>query len=588
MIPEEAKEDIRSRLAIEDVIGEYVPLKRAGRSWKGLSPFAQEKTPSFFVSPDKQIWHDFSSNKGGDIFSFVMEVEGLDFRGALEMLARKAGVDLSVYQTTGKGYTQKKQQLFAICETATIFYQRMLINTPVAIDYVSKKRQLTREIVLDFRIGYAPGSGKALIEHLQARGFSLQEIRDAGLVSSRGSDMFRDRMMVPLSDGQGRIVGFTARLLADVKNAPKYINTPQTLLYDKGRQAFGLYQAKEAIRTRDSVVIVEGNLDVVSSHQAGIKNVVAAAGTALTEHHLKALSRLTQHISLCFDGDKAGLAATERAISIAQGMDIELGVINLPDTAKDPDELIKQNAQLWEANVLSPIPAVEWIIQQYSYRYDATTPEGARKISTKALEVIGLLRDPVEKEQYIKKLATTLGVSHEAIKDKLYDVKKSTDRTEQAPLKQPKIPSTSSQDPDVDQDYMLGLAVFDPATHDALRHLKVEDVSGESRKILLGYILSHLGEPIKEPYPIQLRKIETYVKMVLFKAETWSEMITMPNITAVATELVRNIKEQQKDKMKASLDEQLFEARQSRDENKEREILTRINQLIKERKRASK
>ncbi|EDK72868.1 DNA primase [candidate division TM7 genomosp. GTL1] len=369
---QDAKEDVRSRLNIEDVIAEYVPLKRAGRNFKGLSPFTQEKTPSFFVSPDKHIWHDFSSNKGGDVFSFIMEVEGIDFRAALELLARKAGVDLSLYRSSAsQGIAKKKHRLHEALDIAANYYQQTLVRNQHALEYVFKKRGLSKKVVQDFRIGYAPSTGDALTQFLLGRGFSAQELQDAGLATRRYrglGDMFRGRMMVPLMDGQGQVVGFTARLIDDDPKAPKYINTPQTLLYDKGRQVFGLHLAKEAIRTNDYAVIVEGNLDVVSSHQVDVRQVVATAGTAMTQWHLKALRRLSENVRLSFDSDKAGLAATERAIPIAQEAGVNLSIITLPDDAKDPDELIQQSIEKWQGAINTAQPVVDWVLEQYSRR----------------------------------------------------------------------------------------------------------------------------------------------------------------------------------------------------------------------------
>ena len=327
----EAKEEIRSRLNIEDVIGEYVQLKRAGRNFKGLSPFATEKSASFMVSPDKHIWHDFSSGKGGDVFTFVMEMEGMDFRQAMELLARKAGVDLTQFQKGDNGVAKKKEQLFKAVGQAANFYQAVFVHSPVAIEYF-KKRKLNKQVIQDFMLGYSPTRNE-LLGALLKRSFTEKELRDAGLVVTRRggpSDMFRGRMMVTLADPQGRPIGFTARLIADEPNAPKYINTPQTLLYDKSRHVFGLHLAKDAIRHADFAVIVEGNMDVIASHQVGVKNVVATAGTAITEHHLRSLSRFTQDVRLAFDADKAGLAATERAIALASNLGINLGIVVLP------------------------------------------------------------------------------------------------------------------------------------------------------------------------------------------------------------------------------------------------------------------
>jgi DNA primase len=487
MISDDAKEEVRNRLAIEDVIGEYVPLKRAGRSWKGISPFSQEKTASFFVSPDKQIWHDFSSNKGGDIFSFVMEVEGLDFRQTLELLARKAGVDLGLYETktSNPGLGDKRKRLVALNDLASTYYQRQLIKDSSAIHYTNIVRGFNKESVINFRLGYAPESGNALRDFLEGKKIPYNDLKDAGLVGQRGNDLLRGRLVIPLSDGQGQILGFTGRLLADIKNAPKYLNTPQTLLYDKSRHVYGLHQAKEAIRTNDYTVLVEGNLDVIMSHQVGVHQVVATAGTAMTEHHLKALSRLSRNVRLCFDGDKAGIAATERAIPIAETVGVQLSVITLPSDFKDPDELIRKDAKLWQEVIDNHQPAVEWIIDQYTIRYDVTTAAGKRELSTQALIIIRNLKDPVEQEHYLRRVAEVTGTTLRALEGKL-DISPSKKPVHR--LKPINIAPSTGHDPEVHQDYLLGLAVLDSSVHDTLRHLTPDVVSGELRQALLGYI----------------------------------------------------------------------------------------------------
>lgn len=585
MISDDAKEEIRGRLAIEEIIGEYIPLKRAGRSWKGLSPFTHEKTASFFVSPDKQIWHDFSSNKGGDIFSFVMEVEGLDFRQALELLARKAGIDLSMYETKGsdRGLGDKKKRLHAVNEQATTYFQRQLIKDSSAIHYVNVVRGFSRETVLAFRLGYAPESGSALKQFLIDKKYAMKDLQDAGLVGQRGNDMFRERLMVPLSDGQGQIVGFTGRLLADIKNAPKYLNTPQTVLYDKGRHVFGLHQAKEAIRMADYAVVVEGNLDVVSSYQAGVRNVVATAGTAMTEHHLKALHRLTHNIRLCFDGDKAGIAATERAIPIAETVGVELSVITLPQDFKDPDELIQRDPKLWQSVVDSHQPAVEWIIDQYSQRFDLETVSGKRELSTHALAIIRGLKDPVEQEHYIRRVAEVTGASVKALEGKLNLSNKPAPPKRLKPMT---VAPSSGHDPEVHQDYLLGLAVIDTAVHDALRHLEPEAVAGDVRQALLNYILAHRGESIPDPVPQELQNIQTYVKIVTFKAETRYGSVDSSNRLIETANLVRRIKDEQRKQKKAELTILLRRAEEARDAKRIAELRAQLSALIKESTRA--
>ncbi|HET7630186.1 MAG TPA: DNA primase, partial [Candidatus Saccharimonadales bacterium] len=531
------KEEVRERLNIEDVIGQYMQLKRAGRNWKGLSPFSAEKTPSFMVSPDKQIWHDFSSNRGGDVFSFVMEVEGLEFRQALEMLARQAGVDLSQYDRPGtKDRSKLKNRLLKLIDLSATYYQRQLIANPTAIDYVSKKRGLNRQTVLDFRIGYAPNSG--LISFLKSKQYSDQDIKSAGLVNSRGQEMFRDRMMVPLSDGQGQVVGFTARLIKDVDGAPKYINTPATLLYDKGRQVFGLAQAKQAIRKNGYVVIVEGNLDVVSSHQAGVKNVVATAGTAMTEMHLKSLKRLTGDVRLAFDADAAGLNAAERAIGLAQNVGLSLNIVVLPIGAKDPDDLIKSEPEAWRKVIEQPRPAIEWLIDHYSVEVDITTAAGKQLVATKALAIIAKLNDPVEREHYLQLLSGQIGISLSSLEERLEQLK--------APASKLKTVKVDHIEPEnyAHEDYLLALLTVEPTAQDIARKLEVEDFHGEERRMLFRYLRDD-PKPFKaDRMPKTLHEIETYVKLVLFKAETRYEDLSGQDRLVEAVALTKRLKAQ--------------------------------------------
>lgn len=485
----EAKEDIRSRLNIEDVVGEYVQLKRAGRNFKGMSPFSQEKTASFMVSPEKHIWHDFSSGKGGDVFAFIMEVEGLDFKGAIELLARKAGVDLSQYRTGDTGLGKKKERLFAASDLAARFYQQSLVKNKTALEYVVKKRRMNKQVVQDFRIGYSPNDQDSLLKALVKRDFTEHELRDSGLVVTRRygpSDMFRSRIMVPLMDPQGRVVGFTARILADVPGAPKYINTPQTLLYDKGRHVFGLHLAKEAIRQSDSAVVVEGNLDVIASHQVGIKNVVATAGTAITEHHLRALSRFTQDVRLAFDADKAGVNATERAIAIASNMGINLSIVVLPPEsgAKDADELIQKDPALWQAAIDHPLDAVEWLLKTYAGRFDLTTAEGKRRATDQALGVVRAIEDPVLREHYMQKIATAVGSSLTALNSKL-------DQQPERQVHHAGQKTTNVQpghDPNSYQDHLLGLAWVYPQARDALVSVEPQMFAGDARQAIAAAI----------------------------------------------------------------------------------------------------
>ena len=415
---EDAKEEIRARLAVEDVIGQYIELKRAGRNFKGHSPWGTDKTPSFMVSPEKGIWHDFSSNKGGDIFTFVMEMEGCTFREALEKLAAQAGVELKRYSGDDKKMAEYKARLYEALELATKYFQFCLTKNKSVMNYVFYKRNLNKNTVEKFRIGYAPKSGRALVDFLTKRGFSKKEIEDAGLVNRFGGDLFKGRMTVPLMDVSGRVIGFTARIIEKDENSPKYLNTPETLLYNKGRHIFGLSQAKDAIRRSEFVVVVEGNMDVISSHQAGVCEAVATAGTAMTEMHLKSFARMTNDIRLAYDGDEAGVRAAERAISMASKFGIYLSVIDDYHGCKDADELIQKDPKLWQEATQSYKPALEWLLEKYEGKYNLKTEKGFAEYAAAAKSLIDDVEDAVLREKYERIVSERLGISLEAFRAK--------------------------------------------------------------------------------------------------------------------------------------------------------------------------
>ena len=575
---QDAKEEVRARLSIEDVIGEYVELKRAGRNLKGLSPFTEERTPSFVVSPDKQIWHDFSSGKGGDLFSFVMQVEGMDFRQALEHLARKAGVELQQFSGGDGRVAKRKERARQALDLAARYFQQVLVKNPTALNYVVKKRGLSRNTIEEFVIGFAPEGRSTLVDVLRKRNFTDQELKDAGLVNQYGGDLFRGRMVVALSDPSGGVVGFTGRIIVDDPKAPKYLNTPQTLLFDKSRHVFGLFQAKESIRQQNCAVIVEGNLDVVSSHQAGVKNVVATAGTAMTEYNLRALSRLAERIKLAFDGDKAGLAATERAIEIAQRVGVEVEVVTLPGSAKDPDELIQQDVKLWQQAIDSSQPAVEWVIHQYQNREDLSTAEGKRRFTTASLQLIGGLQDPVEREHYMEILGSIAGVSLSAIEQKLTSTKvdekpKRSTRIE----KRPPTPVTTEQ-----EETLIALALVAPQTRHLLSSVTTDMLHQEENRALLPYLQQN--SPISaDDLPKDLQKYEQYVKIVQLKSDVryanWED-------TEYQAEMAHTVKQlliKHRETKKQQLIDQLRGAEADGDDALAESLRRDINALIKEK-----
>lgn len=517
----DAASEVKGRLSIEDVLSEYVQLKRAGRNFKGLSPFSNEKTPSFIVSPEKQIWHDFSSGKGGDIFSFVMEVEGLDFKGALELLARKAGMDLEQFQTGKPGGSGKlKARATEALELAAKFYQTQLTVSKSALEYLINKRHFSKKTILQWQLGYAPNKGTALAEFLTKKGFTTDEMKRAGLVTMRAGgarDMFRGRIMIPLCDGSGQVVGFTARLLADEPNSPKYINTPQTITYDKSRQVYGLHLAKEAIRKTAIVVVVEGNLDVIASHQAGIENVVASAGTAMTEQHLRILKRFTGDVRLSFDADRAGINATERIIPLAQKAEVALKIITIKD-AKDPDELVQKDPKAWVKAIEQAEYAPDWLITRYKSQVDLGSAAGKKAFTDTLLGTIRRLSDPIEQEHYLKVIAELTDTSFEAVKAKFIN-----QPTPRQLLKKAKTVSSLDNPLILEhkrlQDHLLAITLAQPKVRELLKTCRAEYFTDGPARQLLEFLKQNPDFKGDPKTASKLQQFGDYVKIIMLQFE---------------------------------------------------------------------
>lgn len=574
----DARDEIRSRVNLEDLVSEYVELKRAGRNFKALSPWTNEQTPSFMVSPDKQIWHDFSSGKGGDIFGFIMEVEGMEFREALEYLARKAGVELANFDSKRSAEVAKqKKKLYEISSLATQFYQYCLTKDKSAAEYVLKNRKLTKEIIKEFQIGYAPNSKLLLRNFLEKKKFSLSDIRLAGLLNRFDGDLFRGRVMIPLMDPSGAPIGFTGRALKDEPNSPKYLNTPQTTLYDKSRHVFGLSQAKQSIRRDGFAVVVEGNMDVIASHQVGVKNVVATAGTAMTVQHLKSLARFAGDIRLCFDADQAGVNATERAIALAQTAGVELSIITLDQSAgeaKDPDELIQKDANLWKNSIAHPQPAVDWIFDQYEKRLDTKSANGKRQFSTIALKLVESLNDPVEKEHYLDEISRRIGTSRQALVAKFSDVKQKPKPKRRTKIDKSTVEKATPKTELLYEEDLLGLAVAHKESAELLQDLPENCLDAPERNELLGILKQNNRE--------KLKKYDNYVKILLLKVDERYDGWKTSEVAVEITRLVQKVQKQHLEKQKDSLQDQLKDAEIQGDDNLARELLLEITKLNKE------
>ncbi len=581
----DAVSEVKERLNIEDVIGEYVQLKRAGRNFKGMSPFSNEKTASFMVSPEKQIWHDFSSGKGGNVFSFIMEVEGLEFKAALELLARKAGVDLEQFRgkTQGNGYNaQLKNRVLEALELAVRFYQKQLTGSKEALTYLLKERQFTKKTVLDWQIGYAPNNGRALSDFLTKHGFTTDEMKRAGLVVERRhglGDMFRGRIMIPLADQQGAVVGFTARILIDEPDAPKYINTPQTIVYDKGRQVFGLHMAKERIRKDGFAVVVEGNMDVIASHQAEVMNVVATAGTAMTESHLKTLKRFTGDIRLSFDSDQAGLNATERVIPMAQKAEVQLSIIQLSD-AKDPDELIRREPQAWAKAVNDRKYAMDWLIERYVAIYDLKSASGKREFTDVILATVRRLSDSVEQEHYLKKVAEITDTSIEAVVMKLAKKPALSDTPRMRTVKpQPAAATKTEQEQQIAQDHFLSIALAKKSMRQLLPSMDLLWFRDGPSRELAQFLQKNPAFNGSGTASEKLQSIADYVKIVGLQYEELYASIDDDQLREIHARLKKRIIEIYVKKQRKLLAVAMQQSVNDNDNQKLVEKVQRLNQL---------
>jgi len=431
-------EEVKNKLNILDIVGSYVKLTKTGVNHRGLCPFHSEKGPSFFVSPGRQMWKCFGCGKGGDIFEFIKEIEGVEFGDALRILASKAGVELKHENVQLKS---ERKRLYEICNLACAFFEKQLGNSAYgkeAKDYLLK-RGISEESIKKWRLGYSPDTWQGLSDFLVGRGYTRDEIVRAGLavVSENGKDpydRFRGRIVFPIFDINSQVIGFTARIFParggsalggkDGEAQPKYINTPQTMLYDKSNVLYGLNYAKVAIRKNNQCVLTEGQTDAIMCHQAGFENTVAVSGTALTERHLSTLKRYTDNLLLSFDMDVAGDTATKRGINLAESQGFNIKVIN-SYSEKDPADIILEDPKIWEKAVASTRSIMDFYFDSAFSRFDKTTPIGKKDISKIILPAIKRIQNKIEQSHWIQKLAEKLGVSQDAVLAELKETKSS-------------------------------------------------------------------------------------------------------------------------------------------------------------------
>jgi DNA primase len=417
-------DEVKQKLDIVEVIGQYVSLKKAGRNLAALCPFHSEKNPSFYVYPEQQSWHCFGAcSTGGDVFSFIMKKENIDFGEALRLLAQRVGVTIpSRFEPDTK--RDEKERLYQVNEAAAQYFHNLLLNSPAAEkarDYLNK-RGLSRKAISDFQLGYSLNSWEALKQYLLDKGYTGDEILEAGLIVASEDvkihDRFRNKLMFPISDARSRVTGFGARVLDD--SLPKYVNSPQTPVFDKSSTLYGINLASSAIRQQNLAVIVEGYMDVITAHQNGFSNVIASMGTAITEKQVTTLKRLTRNIVLALDADSAGEEAMLRCVDYENSLDIELKVVILP-AGQDPDDVIKGDTESWQQLIDKALPVIDYTIQTISSKQDMSKARDKSAAVDTLLPLIAQTRDIIRQGHYVSKLSNVTGINITTLKAALND-----------------------------------------------------------------------------------------------------------------------------------------------------------------------
>ena len=454
---------VREKIDIVSLIQEYIPLKKMGRNFKALCPFHSEKSPSFVVSPERQIWHCFGGcSKGGDCFTFLMEYENLEFIEALLILAKKAGIEL---KTSGfqAGLSSKKDKIYILNNKALEFYHFVLTKHNVgkrALSYLINDRKIDLRLIETFMIGFSPKSSNALSNYLiNKKGYKKEDLIEAGLAFYKGNDIadfFRERIMFPLSDHRNNVVGFSGRTIDDKAFGGKYINTRDTIVYHKGSMFFGLNKAYEDIKKKDHAIVVEGEFDVISMFKEGIKNTVAVKGTALTEDQARLLSRFTQNVSLCFDQDEAGYSATKRSLAVLEKEGFNITVIEIT-SGKDADEAIKNDPISFKKAIKESVGIYDYLLSRLLSLHNKNTIEGKKKIADELLPAISRIENEIVKEHYLKKLSVELDTSHESLTKQLERIEKKEVIGENAAF----VKVNKSSRREILEEYLLALVIQD-------------------------------------------------------------------------------------------------------------------------------
>lgn len=582
-IPEHILEDILGRVDIVELISGYFPLKRAGRNFKANCPFHHEKTPSFMVSPDRQIYHCFGCHESGNAFKFLMRYERMDFPEAVEALAKKAGVELPENSGQERASTNLNTQLFSVNECAALFYAHCLTLPAAegAREYLLK-RGVTSQTLQVFCIGYAPDTWDALISHSRQTGISLGLLEKAGLTLSRDAggyyDRFRKRIIFPIVDIKARPLGFGARVLD--ASLPKYINSPETAIYTKGKNLYGLHLAKECIRELDFVIVVEGYLDLIMPFQAGVKNIVASLGTALTDEQARLIKRHTHNVVMVYDADKAGELATLRSLDIFVEQEMSVKVASLPK-GLDPDACVRKEGVAGFRKRISEAKGLfEYKLACVKSSFDARTAEGKAKIAESMLETILKVKNAVLRSEYLKRLAQELDINFDALWQQAQNVK--TEKTfsrEQIPAYTQGLQVSSTEK------LLLKLMLEEHTLIERLRgDISPDDFqdSRTSKVVSLLFDLVQQGKHI-EPQFLMEHLPEQDVSELVCEALFLPEDLTHEHKEKVIQDCVQRLKQEKRKALKQHLHSRIKTAQAQGDQVELDRLVEEFQGLIKKR-----
>jgi DNA primase len=575
-------EEIKGRLDLVDLISQYVVLKKAGTNYKGVCPFHQEKTPSMMVSPQKQIWKCFGCGKGGDHYTFVMEAEHLEFGDALRLLAQKAGVTLQPRTTAEHQSQGRKELLYRVNKLAAAIFQKVLFGTPegkAALAYL-ESRQISTDSLKEFGVGFA--SKRISLQKLMAsKGVTAADLQRAG-----SPEKFFDRIIFPIYDVLGNVIAFTGRSLGDVQ--PKYLNSPETQLFSKSRVLYGLHLAKAGIKKEDRVILVEGQLDVIALHQAGVTEVVASSGTAVTEQQLQILSKYTQNFVLGFDGDAAGVSTTEKVVQLLLKNDLSGRVLSF-GSYKDAGELFEKAPKTWADTLKSATEMVDWLINQKVRAVGSLQfIENKKKLTSMILPTLQLIPDATRLDYYVQRLASLLQVSSES----LYTTLKKTS--------QPKTPDTGSsrvveKPPTLtNEEQLLALLLSNPSG--IKRHLKkIEDVVWQSMdaELIASSIKKWYTDEtlVKNPSRFSSQVKTDLDSRISEKIDSWQfwlssqwEQLSPALTEELLQEKFSQLSTKQYDQQKSALASGIQQAQQAGDLTEVKRLMNELNELSKQNK----